>query len=103
MEELEWTFNNLTWDKNRLCYYVGAGRDMTQDKKLDWEQMIKRLKSGYLGFKNNMVQKTYNPFGILFHAQALLDPRDRMMILMWFLFFVVWVFFVFQAGARWPS
>jgi len=103
MEELEWTFNNLTWDKNRLCYYVDAGRDMTLDKKLDWEQMIKRLKSGYLGFKNNMVQKTYNPFGILFHAQALLDPRDRMMILKRLLPLVDRAQPDTQAGARWPS
>src|SRR3569833_2450543 len=73
---------------------------MTQDKKLDWEQKINRLKSGYLGFKNNLVQKTYNPFGILFHALALLDPRDRMMILKRLLPFVDRAQPDTQAGAQ---
>ncbi|KAI9146666.1 hypothetical protein HJFPF1_13571 [Paramyrothecium foliicola] len=81
MGDLEQVFNDLTWDKNRLCYYVDASRDMMLHKKLNWKQMIERLKSPYLGFNNNMVQEVFDPFGILYHAQALLDPRDRMTIL----------------------
>ncbi|KIW25561.1 uncharacterized protein PV07_08728 [Cladophialophora immunda] len=61
---------------------------MTLHKKLDWEQMIERLKSPHLGLENNMVQGTFNAFEILFHAQALLDPQDRIAILQRLLPFV---------------
>lgn len=43
--------------------------------------MIERLKPAYLGFSSDTVQRSFNPFGILFHAQGLLAPEDRMAIL----------------------
>ncbi|KAI0815390.1 hypothetical protein GGR55DRAFT_344940 [Xylaria sp. FL0064] len=51
---------------------------MRLHKKLDWKQMIERLKSPYLRFENHMVQETLDPTRILFHTQPFLEPKDRM-------------------------